>query len=85
MKVSDDMVEGVARALWERATSDPWGSASEKFRKHYLNDARAALAALLDAFPRVDVRTASSGSFIPFTPVNAAWRNKRVALVPLDD
>ena len=76
MKVSDEMVERAAMALWKRATSDPWDGASEKFRDHYMKDARVALEASLYG--------------LPFGPINdpllgSEWWGKRVALVPLDD
>ena len=85
MKVSDEMVERAARALWMRATSDPWDGASEKFREHYLKDARAALEAALHGCATAEWRPRDEGAEITMWCSDSSLGRKRVALVPLDD
>ena len=92
MKVSDEMVERAARALWMRATSDPWDGASEKFREHYLKDARAALETALEGCKIVKAQKYQFRGYNGLrksarirAALNASMVGKRVALVPLDE
>ena len=46
--MSDELVEAVARALWEEHDAGPWEDASDSWKKTWRRLARAAILAVLE-------------------------------------